>query len=80
MRDDHQFEFAEEKALALAKQIKTLVEDKSRFADFSTRNDIRSQLMMHLIILLNQAGYPPQWNREVYEKVMEQVANFKKNH
>lgn len=80
VRDDHQFEFAEEKALALAKQIKNLVEDKSRFADFSTRNDIRSQLMMHLIILLSQAGYPPEWNREVYEKVMEQAANFKKNH
>ena len=78
MRDTHGFPYADEKCLILAKEIKKLVDDKAQYADWSTRDDIKSQLNMDLIVLLYENGYPPEWNSEVYEKVLEQAENFKK--
>ena len=78
VRDDHGFPYEEEKCLLLAKKIKELVDDKAQFADWSTRDDIKNQLNMDLTILLYQNGYPPEWDEEVFEKVMEQAENFKK--
>ena len=43
-----------------------------------TRDDIKNQLNMELTVLLYQNGYPPEWDEEVFEKVMEQAENFKK--
>ena len=77
-RDDHGFPYADEKCLVLAKKIKELVDDKAQFADWSTRDDIKNQLNMDLTVLLYQNGYPPEWDEEVFEKVMEQAENFKK--
>lgn len=78
VRDDHGFPYEEEKCLLLAKKIKELVDDKAQYADWSTRDDIKNQLNMDLTILLYQNGYPPEWDEEVFEKVMEQAENFKK--
>ena len=79
VRNDHGFPYAEEKCLVLAKKIKELVDDKAQYADWATREDIKSQLNMDLTILLYQNGYPPEWDEEVFEKVMEQAENFKAN-
>lgn len=78
VRDDHGFPYADEKCVVLAKKIKELVDDKAQFADWSTRDDIKNQLNMELTILLYKNGYPPEWDEEVFEKVMEQAENFKK--
>lgn len=78
VRDTHQFPYEDEKCIVLAKKIKELVEDKSKFAEWSTRDDIKNQLNMDLTVLLYHNGYPPQWNEEVFEQVMEQAENFKK--
>lgn len=78
VRDDHGFPYEDKKCLVLAKKIKELVDDKAQFADWSTRDDIKNQLNMDLTILLYQNGYPPEWDEEVFEKVMEQAENFKK--
>ena len=78
VRDQHGFSYAEEKCLILATKIKELVDDKAQFADWSTRNDIKNQLNMGLTVLLYNNGYPPEWDEEVFEKVMEQAENFKK--
>lgn len=78
VRDDHGFPYADEKCLALAKEIKILVDDKAQFADWSTRADIKNQLNMDLTVLLYKNGYPPEWDEEVFEKVLEQAENFKK--
>lgn len=78
VRDDHGFPYADEKCLVLAKEIKNLVDDKAQFADWSTRADIKNQLNMDLTILLYNNGYPPDWDEEVFEKVLEQAENFKK--
>jgi type I restriction enzyme R subunit len=31
-----------------------------------------------LTVLLYKNGYPPEWDEEVFEKVLEQAENFKK--
>ncbi len=78
VRDDHGFPYADEKCLVLAKKIKELVDDKAQYADWSTRDDIKNQLNMDLTVLLYQNGYPPEWDEEIFEKVMAQAENFKK--
>ena len=78
VRDDHDFQYEDEKCLVLAKKIKELVDDKVQFADWSTREDIKNQMNMDLAILLYKNGYPPEWDEEVFEKVLEQAENFKK--
>jgi type I restriction enzyme R subunit len=78
VRDEHKFVFADEKCLDLAKKIRELVDDKAQFADWATRDDIKNQLNMDLTVLLYKSGYPPEWDEEVFEKVMEQAENFKK--
>lgn len=77
VRDEHDFPYADEKCVVLAKKIKELVDDKAQFADWSTRDDIKNSLNMELTVLLYQNGYPPEWDEEVFEKVMEQAENFK---
>lgn len=77
VRDDHDFPYEDKKCLVLAKKIKELVDDKAQFADWSTRDDIKNQLNMDLTVLLYKNGYPPEWDEEVFEKVMEQAENFK---
>lgn len=80
VRDDHGFPYADEKCLILAKKIKELVEDKSQYADWSTRDDIKSQLDMDITLLLHKYNYPPTWNDETVDKVIEQAVNFKTYH
>lgn len=78
VRDNHGFPYEDDKCLVLAKKIKELVDDKSQFADWLTRNDIKNQMNMELTVLLYQNGYPPEWDEEVFDKVMEQAENFKR--
>ena len=79
VRDDHAFPYDEEKCLALAKEIKKLVDDKSKFADWANRTDIKAQLESDLAVLLYKHGYPLKWDEEVFNKIMEQTENFKKH-
>lgn len=78
VRDEHKFKYEDEKCLLLARKIKELVDDKSQFADWSSRDDIKNQLNMDLTILLYRNGYPPEWDEEVFEQVLEQAESFKK--
>ena len=77
VRDSHGFPYAEEKCITLAKEIQKLVTDKSKFADWSNRTDTKAQLESDLAVLLYKHGYPPEWDDEVFEKIMEQTTNFK---
>ena len=78
VRDDHKFEYSDDKCVILAKKIKELIDDKSQFADWSNRDDIKNKLNMDLTVLLYKNGYPPEWDEEIFEKVLEQAENFKK--
>jgi len=74
----YDFEYPEDKLLALAKKVKVIVDDKARYTDWSHRNDIKAELKVDLIILLAENGYPPVDRDEVYKEIFEQAENFKK--
>ena len=69
VRDAHKFPYAEEKCLALSKEIQKLVTDKSKFPDWSNRTDIKAQLESDLAVLLYKHGYPPEWNKRKVSNV-----------
>lgn len=78
VRDEDDFEYADERCVLLARKIKELVDEKSRYTDWSVREDIKNKLNMDLTVLLYNNGYPPEWDEEVFKQVMEQAENFKK--
>jgi len=74
----YDFEYPEDKLIFLAKEVKKIVEDKTRYTDWNHRNDIKAELKAHLIILLAENDYPPIDRDEVYKEIFEQAENFKK--
>lgn len=74
----YDFAYAEEKLIALAKKVKVVVDDKTKYTDWSKRDDIKAELKVDLIILLAENDYPPIDRDEVYKEIFEQAENFKK--
>lgn len=74
----YEFDYPDDKMIELAKRIKLIVDDKSRYTDWSTREDIKANLQVDLILLLDEFGYPPVTIDDVYKEVLEQAENFKK--
>ena len=62
----------------MAKKVKALVDDKSKYTDWDNREDIKAELKMDLIMLLSDYDYPPQTYDETYKEIFEQTENFKK--
>lgn len=89
LRDKYNFEYGEDKNIGgliindkckvLAKKIKELIDVQSSFTDWLNNTNVRAELNQKIFFCLVQVGYPPQYNDEVFEQVMEQVENFKKN-
>lgn len=75
----YDFKYPEEKLIALAKEVKQVVDDKAKYTDWSQREDIKAELKVDLIILLAKHGYPPVDRDEVYKEIFEQAENFKRN-
>ena len=86
LRDEFNFEYGEDKLIDgvlineecrnLAKKIKDIIDTKSSFADWLNNKNVRDQLKLEIKICLVKNGYPPQYCRYVFDKVMEQVENF----
>ena len=72
------FEYPHDKMIFLSKEIKKIVDDKSKYADCFTRDDIKAELQADLIIVLDDNGYPPVAIDDAYKEVLEQAENFKK--
>ena len=70
--------FSDEKMKDLAKKVKALVDDKTRYTDWDQRIDVKAEMEADLMILLDENGYPPEPFNEVYAEVFEQAENFKK--
>ncbi len=75
----YDFNYPEDKLLALAKAIKVIVDDKAQYTDWNQRDDIKAELKVDLILLLAKHGYPPIDRDEVYKDIFQQAENFKKN-
>lgn len=74
----YEFDYPEDKMIELSKRIKEIVADKSRYTDCFVREDIKANLQVDLILLLDAFGYPPVTLDDVYKEVLEQAENFKK--
>lgn len=74
----YEFEYPDYKMIELSKRIKIIVDDKARYTDWSTREDIKANLQVDLILLLDEFDYPPVTLDDVYKEVLEQAENFKK--
>lgn len=72
------FDYPRDKMIELSKEIKKVVDDKSKYTDWSTRDDIKANLQVDLILVLDRYDYPPVTIDEVYKEVLEQAENFKK--
>ncbi len=73
-----QFEYPKDKLITLSKEVKKIVDDKSKYTDWSQRDDIKSELKVALILVLDAHGYPPVPRDDVFREIFEQAENFKK--
>ena len=62
----------------LAKEIKAIVDDKSKYAAWATRDDIKAELKVNIILKLADYHYPPVTIDDVYKEILEQATNFRK--
>lgn len=74
----YDFEYPDDKLIELAKEVKRVVDDKTRYTAWDKRDDIKAELKADLIILLAERDYPPVDRDEVYKEIFEQAENFKK--
>lgn len=74
----YDFSYPEDKLLLLAKEVKIVVDDKSKYTDWNIREDIKAELKVDLIMLLAKHGYPPITKDEVFKEIFEQAENFKR--
>lgn len=72
------FDYPEDKLIALAQEVKKVVDDKTKYTDWNVRDDIKAELKVDLIMLLAKHGYPPITKDEVFKEIFEQAENFKK--
>lgn len=87
LRDKYNFEYGEDKKVGsliindkcklLAQKIKELIDVQSSFTDWLNNTNVRADLNQKIFFCLVKNGYPPQFNDEVFDQVMEQVENFK---
>lgn len=63
--------------ISLAKSIGKLVDNKSKYTDWTNRQDIKDELYADVAILLRKNGYPPQTIDDTYDEIMKQVENYK---
>ena len=72
------FDYPEDKLIVLAREVKQVVDDKTKYTDWNVRDDIKAGLKVALIMLLAKHGYPPITKDEVFKEIFEQAENFKK--
>ena len=70
-------QYPDDKMKDLAKKVKALVDDKTRYTDWDQRIDVKAEMEADLMILLDDNGYPPVPRNEVYNEVFVQAENFK---
>jgi len=76
--EKYKFEYPEDKLIQLSQAVKLIVDDKAKYTDWSQRDDIKAELKVDLILILDKHGYPPVPKDEVFKDIFEQAENFKK--
>ena len=68
----------DEKYIYLAKEIQKMVGNKSKYTDWTNRQDVKDELYTDVAILLKKNGYPPRTIDDAYDEIMKQVENYKR--
>lgn len=79
MCSKYQFTYHDDKMLTLAREMKAVVDNTSKYPDWSQRDDIKAKLKVELILLLHKHKFPPVANDDVYMGVLAQAENFKQH-
>lgn len=69
----------DEQYIFLAKEIHKIVNNKSKYTDWTNRQDVKDELYTDVAILLKKNGYPPRTIDDAYDEIMKQVENYKKH-
>lgn len=72
-------EYTEEQYIALAKDVKEVVDDKTQYIDWDKKADIKAQLKVQIILTLAKHKYPPATRDDVFQAIFEQAENFRKH-
>jgi type I restriction enzyme R subunit len=75
--EKYHFEYSEDRLITLSREVKKIVDDKSKYTDWSKKMDIKAELKVALILTLDEHGYPPVPKDEVFQEIFEQAENFK---
>ena len=75
--EKYEFDYPEDQLIELSRAVKRIVDDKSKYADWSRKADIKAELKVELILTLDEFGYPPVPKDEVFQEIFEQAENFK---
>ena len=70
-------QLAEDTYIFLAKEIQKLVGNKSKYTDWTNRQDVKDELYADVAKLLKKHGYPPRTIDDAYDEIMKQVDNYK---
>lgn len=73
-----EFDYSYDKLIAHSREVKKIVDDKSKYTDWAQREDIKAELKVDLILILAAYGYPPVPRDAVFQQIFEQAENFKK--
>ena len=76
--EKYKFDYPHEELIKLSIAIKSIVDDKAKYTDWSHRDDIKAELKVDLILVLAEHDYPPVPKDEVFKEIFEQAENFKK--
>lgn len=71
-------QIADDQYIFLAKEIHKIVSNKSKYTDWTNRQDVKDELYTDVAILLKKNGYPPRTIDDAYDEIMKQVDNYKK--
>ena len=66
------------KLIELSTKMKIIVDDKSKYTDWSKKVDIKADLKVDIILTMAEYGYPPVVQDEVFKEIFLQAENFKK--
>ena len=70
-------QLSEETCIFLAKETQKLVGNKSKYTDWTNRQDAKDELYADVAKLLKKNGYPPKTVDVAYDEIMKQVESYK---
>ena len=73
VRDNHNFDYSDDKCKILSQKVNHLVNDKLTLTNWANLGDVKNKLNMELTVLLYDNGYPPEWSKEIFDKMMAQM-------